>query len=72
MSKERDIAIAKAKRQMRELMSAIYQSRRQNWQPAPPDPGVIPGGIRTRAWQAAINRQKEPVNEANRKDPTDI
>jgi hypothetical protein len=26
--------------------------RRRGWEPAPPDPGIIPGGIRDRAMRA--------------------
>jgi hypothetical protein len=51
-SKERDIAIAMAKRERRELITAIWRSRQPNWQAAPPDPGVRPGGIRARARHA--------------------
>jgi hypothetical protein len=67
MNKQRDIERAMAKRHERELMSAIHRSRYEHggkkWEAAPPDPGVKSGGIRDRAWKAAINRQKEPVNE---------
>ena len=52
-SKQRDIEIALAKRQQREMMAALYKAIRcKNWQPAPPDPGIIPGGIRDRAIKA--------------------
>lgn len=61
MNKQRDIERALAKRHERELMTAIHRSRYENggreWVPAPPDPGVKPGGIRDRAWKAAIRSQ---------------
>jgi len=57
MSKQRQIAIATAKKQERELMAAIQRSRRADWQPAPRDPGIRPGGIRDRAMRALAARR---------------
>ena len=53
-SKQRDIEIAMSKKQQRELMTAVFKAMRpaQDWQPAPRDPGIKPGGIRDRAIQA--------------------
>jgi hypothetical protein len=56
MSKRSAIEKALAKRWERELITAIRRSQWENggkeWKPAPPDPGVKPGGIRDRAIKA--------------------
>jgi hypothetical protein len=33
------------------------ECKRESWQPAPPDPGYVPGGIRERAIREVYERQ---------------
>jgi hypothetical protein len=39
----------------------------RKWQPAPPDPGIKPGGIRDRAMQAVLKRNPQPEDRENTK-----
>ena len=57
-NKQRDIEIAIRKRHVRELWRAIWCSRQKNWQPAPEDTGIKPGGIRDRAVKLLTGSRK--------------
>ena len=37
--------------------------RRKAWEPAPPDPGITPNGIRDRALQAGLGRGPRPEDK---------
>jgi len=61
--KQRDIEIALAKRHVRGLVKMICRLMRGNWQPAPEDPGIKPGGIRDRAVKMLSQRTKAEIDQ---------